>query len=76
MDAPFVWILACGLVPKNSLKQVLPQLRVCVEEDRPRWEDDINSVNVLQVREIVGISASPNKRPALYVPRCSKSLYE
>ena len=75
MDAPLVWILTSGLVPEKTFKQVLTQRRICVEVDRPRWEDDVDSVHVLKVREIDRISVFPKERPELYIPRCSKSLY-
>ena len=58
MNAPFVWILASGLVPEKAFKEVLSKRRVRVEEDRPRWEDDIDSVHVLSLREKIGLAHS------------------
>lgn len=47
MDAPFVRILAGGLIAEQTFKKELAELGVGVEQDRPSGEDDIHSVYIL-----------------------------
>jgi hypothetical protein len=52
MYTPFVRILPCSLVSKQTFEQELAELRICIEEDRPGREDDVDCVDVLDATYI------------------------
>ncbi len=67
MHAVFIGVLTSCLIPEQTFEQELAKLGVRIQQNRPSWEDNIDSINILDSDETPSNTPTKKSTPSLEI---------